>query len=222
MGQSVNTAWARRRGGVIALVIGIAVTGCSADSEDDPVADPSSESPSSAIPEGVDLTAEGTTLDFGESAALSWTPTTSVTGVVEMSVESVTEQRASAFRGWMRDDSVRTARPYFVEVKVANSGESDLGGQQVPVFVRDDQGRLASPWTLGGDYPACQSGPLPEPFEPGDEADLCLVYLVPDGGTAVDLAFAPSPDFDPITWQGDIAPPLKEGGQANKGKRKKS
>ena len=50
-----------------------------------------------------------------------------------------------------------------------------------PALPRDDRGTLVAPWTLGGDFTACQSGPLPTPFEPGAEAELCLVYLAPDG-----------------------------------------
>ena len=53
------------------------------------------------------------------------------------------------------------------------------------------------------------SGPLPVPFEPGAEAEMCLVYLVPDGARIDDLVFEPTEGYDPITWTGDVAKPEK-------------
>ena len=90
---------------------------------------------------------------------------------------------------------------------MANAGESDLGGQDVPLYLRDTAGTLGAPWTLGGDFTACQSGPLPVPFEPGDEAGMCLVYLVPDGGRVRDLVFQPTEGYDPISWIGEVREP---------------
>ena len=57
-------------------------------------------------------------------------------------------------------------------------------------------GALGAPWTVGGDFAACQSGPLPTPFAAGARADMCLVYLVPGGanlpvGVVTGLAGAP-------------------------------
>jgi hypothetical protein len=101
------------------------------------------------------------------------------------------------------------ARPYFVTVSLTNTGESDLAGQVVPLYLRDDRGTLGAPWTLGGDFTACQSGPLPERFEPGDEAEMCLVYLVPDGGRVRDLVFQPTEGYDPISWTGEVREPSR-------------
>ena len=69
---------------------------------------------------------------------------------------------------------------------------------------------LGAPWTLGGDFTACQSGPLPTPFEPGAEADMCLVYLAPDGARIQDMVFEPTEGYDAITWTGDVAGPEKK------------
>jgi hypothetical protein len=146
----------------------------------------------------------GTRLDFGEPATLVWQPAQDLTGVLDLTVDSVTEQRQSVFDGWARDEAMAAARPYFVTVSLTNTGESDLGGQAVPLYLRDDTGALGAPWTLGGDFTACQSGPLPTPFEPGAEADLCLVYLAPDGARIDDMVFEPSEGYDPISWTGDV------------------
>ena len=130
--------------------------------------------------------------------------------MLELSVDAVAEQRRSVFDGWIRDDVMAASRPYFVTVRLANAGESDLAGQDVPLYLRDDNGTLGAPWTLGGDFAACQSGPLPTPFEAGAEAEMCLVYLVPDGAQIVDLVFEPTEGYDPITWSGDVQEPKKK------------
>ncbi|PKH42841.1 hypothetical protein SAMN05192575_10332 [Nocardioides alpinus] len=149
--------------------------------------------------------------DLGEAAVLVWQPATSVTGVLELSVDAVAEQRRSVFDGWVRDDAMAASRPYFVTVSLRNTGESDLGGFDVPLYLRDDTGALGAPWTLGGDFTACQSGPLPSPFEAGAETEMCLVYLVPDGARIDDMVFEPTEGFDPISWTGEVARPRGNG-----------
>ena len=178
------------------------LTGCGGD-EPEPEVEPTSEA-TAAVDDG---TEPGTELEFGDPATLVWQPTRDLAGEVELSVDEVAEQRRSVFDGWTRDGATAEARPYFVSVSVANTGESDLGGQDVPLYLRDTAGTLGAPWTLGGDFTACQSGPLPEPFEPGDEAEMCLVYLVPAGGRVRDLVFEPTEGYDPISWTGRVREP---------------
>jgi hypothetical protein len=74
----------------------------------------------------------------------------------------------------------------------------------VPLYLRDETGALGAPWTLGGDFTACQSGPFPYPFEAGAEAEMCLVYLAPDGERIRDMVFEPTEGYDPITWTGEV------------------
>ena len=149
-------------------------------------------------------TAPGTDLAFGESAVLVWQPEADLTGELELSVDRVSEQDQSVFEGWARDEAMAASRPYFVAVTVANLGESDLGAQDVPLYLRDDDGNLGAPWTLGGTFTECQSGPLPDPFPAGAEVQMCLVYLVPDGGRIRDMVFEPTEGYDPITWTGEV------------------
>lgn len=189
-----------RRTMLLGTVLVLSLTSCSdAEPEAGP---PPSDPPTAAV--DVASTDPGTHLDFGEPATLVWQPAQDLTGVLDLTVDSVTEQRQSVFDGWARDEAMAAARPYFVRVSLSNTGESDLGGQAVPLYLRDDTGALGAPWTLGGDFTACQSGPLPTPFEPGAEADLCLVYLAPDGARIDDMVFEPTEGYDPISWTGDI------------------
>ena len=183
-------------------VLALSMSSCS---EAAPEGDATPESTPAAAVEAT--TAPGTDLELGDSAVLEWQPASSLTGLLDLTVEAVAEQRQSVFDGWVRDDVMAAARPYFVTVSLTNAGESDLAGQVVPLYLRDDNGALGAPWTLGGDFTACQSGPLPSPFEPGAEAEMCLVYLVPDGARIKDMVFEPTEGYDPITWTGEVEQP---------------
>ena len=187
----------------IPLAVALVLTS-SACAPDDPESTPAPAPTTAADPAvGTD---PGTKLGLGEQATLAWQPESDVAGVLDLSVDAVAEQERSVFDGWV-DDVVPDARPYFVTVTVTNAGESDLGGQEVPLYLRDDTGALGAPWTVGGDFAECQSGPLPTPFAAGTETGMCLVYLVPDGGRIRDLVFEPTEGYDPITWSGDVAKP---------------
>jgi hypothetical protein len=182
-----------------------ALSACSTTSPD-PGADPTT--PATAEASG---TEPGTALSYGDSATLVWQPTASITGELELSVDEVAEQRPSVFDGWLRDDAMTASRAYFVTVTLTNTGEADLAGQAVPVYLRDDNGRLGAPWTLGGDFTACQSGPLPSPFAAGAETEMCLVYLAPDRARIDAMVFEPSEGYDPIMWTGEVTEPARPG-----------
>lgn len=196
---------------VLLLALSPALAGCSgSDEASRPDASNASETvdtASPATPEGVVVTEPGTELGFGDGATVTWRPTASLTGVLELVVEKVVEPRPAVLRGWLRDDGATDSRPYFATVTVANVGEDDLGGHQVPLYVLDGEGRLAAPWTMAGDFAPCQSGPLSDPFPAGEEAELCLVFLVPEQGTADAVVFQPSESFDPIRWTGRVRTP---------------
>ena len=194
---------------VLSTALAVSLTSCSG-SDPEPGADPDA-TPTEAV--DVVPTDPGTDLDFGEPATLVWQPAQDLTGVLDLTVDSVAEQRQSVFDGWTRDEAMATARPYFVQVSLTNTGESDLAGQAVPLYLRDDTGALGAPWTFGGDFTACQSGPLPTPFPTGTETEMCLVYLAPDGARVRDLVFEPTDGYDPITWSGEVTRPGKKRGR---------
>lgn len=204
------------RTAVLAPALALSLSACSGGAADDAEPAPDAD-PTSAVAEAA--TTPGTELSFGDAATLVWQPTADLTGQLELSVDAVAEQRPSVFDGWVRDDAMAASRPYFVTVTLTNTGDSDLAGQPVPLYLRDETGRLGAPWTLGGDFTACQSGPLPTPFDGGAADEMCLVYLVPDGGRVRDLVFEPTEGYDPITWTGDVAAPQKRATRDKPGKK---
>jgi hypothetical protein len=199
----------------VILLMTAAVLSVAACSSPEPAVEPQPSTPPATVAT-TDGTEPGTELDFGDSAVLAWQPTQALASELELTVDAVAEQRQSVFDGWARDEVMAAARPYFVTVTLANVGETDLGGQDVPLYLRDTDGTLGAPWTLGGDFTACQSGPLAVPFEAGAEAEMCLVYLVPDGGRVRDLVFEPTEGYDPITWSGDVEEPVRPRKDAKK------
>ena len=195
------------RSAVVATALAASLSSCGGEVESPPT--PTPPPTTAEVPDGVTATAPGTTLEHGDAATLVWQPTKDLTGVLDLTVDNVQERRASVFDGWVADDTMQDARPYFVSVTLTNRGESDLAGQVVPLYLRDDRDRLGAPWTLGGDFTPCQSGPLPSPFEAGASAEMCLVYLAPDGARIEDMVFEPTEGYDPITWAGDVNGPPK-------------
>lgn len=204
-------------GAALVLALALGAAGCSDDAEpvatpdagatDVPNAAPASEL---AVPEGVTVTEPGSVLRHGDRATVAWQPSDDTVAVLDLEVSSVRETTRRAFRGWLQDDRMKASRPYFVDVVAKNRGEVDLGGTAVPLFLLDDAGTYGTPWTFGGDFTRCQSGPLPEPFAPGDKARMCLVYLAPDHGRIDAMAFTGEAGADPITWTGKVARPRAE------------
>ena len=92
-----------RRTLLLAAALAWGLTACSG-SEPAPAPTPAPASPSTAAAE-VAATAPGTDLDFGEAATLVWQPEASLTGSLDLSVDAVTQEPQSVFRGWVRDQT---------------------------------------------------------------------------------------------------------------------
>jgi hypothetical protein len=54
------------------------------------------------------------------------------------------------------------------------------------------------------------------PFGAPATDEMCLVYLVPDGGRVRDLVFEPTEGYDPISWTGDVAAPERRAKRAQR------
>lgn len=169
------------------------------------------------VPSGVTLTSQGTALQVGQSATVAWQPSQKVVGVLDLTVtamHSTTFDRS--FSGWELDDATKANAPYFVTASVRNAGESDLGGQTVPLYGAAASGALVEASTFATDFKPCRPGVLPTPFPAGASADVCLVYLVPSAGALEGVSFRPTESFEPITWTGEVTP-LPGKGKKGKG-----
>lgn len=206
------------RTSLLGLVLALLLAACSGDGPAEPAPAPASADQSAGtsgaadgtgeayadVPAGVTLTEPGTALDLGDPATVAFPIAGGEVGVLKVRVDTVTEATARDFRGWLSPQALDESRPYFVEMRLANAGETDLGGYDVPVHLLDDNGTLGPPWAFDGTFRACRSGPMPERFAPGRRTRMCLVYLAPMRAQIEAMAFVPDAEAEPITWTGKV------------------
>lgn len=215
--------------GVLALVL----VGCSDDS-DDPSDDPSSNGSSSTsgsdsgspgpsdsllVPDGVELTEQGSILEVGETATVAYEVRQGVVGVLDIAVTRLEKTSfAKSFVGWDLSDETKKAKPYFVRATVTNRGETDLGGKRVPLYIVDGKDTLIEATSFASKFKPCDPDEFPKVFASGESVDVCLVYLSPDRGDLTAVSFRPTQEDQPITWTGELKKPKPP--KDDKGKNK--
>jgi hypothetical protein len=203
-----------------AVVAGLVLSGCSGgDGEPGAEESPSATNDASAtesptadvsVPEGVEVTAQGADLEFGDSAVVAFEPDQTRSTLLGLTVKSARKGRLEDFKGFILDDPYkRKANYYYVKVGVENVGEGDVGGSPVPLWGVNGENTLLPAVNFTTEFKQCASTPLPKKFEAGDSIDTCLVYLSPDKGSLEAVSFRPDQAFDPIEWTGEIKPAKK-------------
>jgi len=167
------------------------------------------------VPEGVELTAQGSGLDVGDTAVVAYEPRQDVVGALEITVTKLVDANFSDFVGWKLTPETRETNPYFVEATVKNVGDTNLAGEGVPLYVVDGNNKLIEASTFQSTFKPCSPESFPKPFKTGDQGKFCLVYLAPDKGDLTAVSFRPVEEFDPITWTGKL-----EKAGAKKGSKK--
>ena len=214
----------------VALTLAATVlTGCADDGDPDPGAESSgptetgSATPYLPVPDGVELTPQGTRLKVEDTAVVAYEPRQELVGVLELTVtklEETTTRRTMA--SWQLTPQQEASTPYFVHVTAKNVGETDLSRRPVPLYAVNEDDLLLEATPFASSFEPCPSTPFPKGFTPGAEADLCLVYLAPDHGSLEAVSFRPEETFDPIYWTGDVVkyvPPKPEKPKKPKKKR---
>lgn len=205
----------------VSLAAALALSGCSGGS-DESSSDSSStsgapgsssastsEKPYLPVPDGVELTAQGSELEVGAHAVVAYEPRQRQVGVLDIQVTRLEKTTfKESFAGWKLDEATRKTNPYFVRATVQNVGDSDLGGRPVPLYIVDGNNTLIESSTFASTFKPCPSTPFPDVFKAGDKATVCLVFLSPDKGDLTAVSFRPTQEFDPITWTGELQEPL--------------
>jgi hypothetical protein len=170
-----------------------------------------SESPSTEatpylpVRDGVELTAQGSELEVGDSAVVAFEPRQDEVAVLDITVTRLEKTSfEESFSGWQLDAATRKSNPYFVHATVRNVGGTDLGGRPVPLYIVDGRNTLIEASGFASTFKPCPSKALPKKFENGDRAKVCLVYLSPRNGDLTAVSFRPTEDFDPIVWTGKL------------------
>jgi len=202
-------------------VLTLALAGCSDDSGSPGIGDSQSSSGSTSesgsagpsdsllVPDGVDLTDQGSSLEVGETATVAYEVRQGVVGVLDITVTRLEKTSfAESFVGWDLSEETKTAKPYFVRATAVNRGETDLGEVRLqPLYILDGTDTLVESTLFGSTFKPCHPDAFPAPFPPGASADLCLVYLAPNKGDLVAASFRPTETDIPITWTGEVEQP---------------
>ena len=189
----------------------VALPACSADetSGDGTARAGASTPPADQSATDVATTEPGAVLDLGDDATVVWRPSADLEGVLDLRVHAVREASMADFDGLVASGAVEGARPYYVDVTVANVGDTDLGGLRVPLYLLDTSDTLGPSWGFEEPFAPCRSRPLPTAFAPGDSTGKCLVYFARAGSTYDAMAFQPVPDVEAITWTGEPERPSR-------------
>jgi hypothetical protein len=162
------------------------------------------EKPYLPVPDGVELTAQGSALDVGDKAVVAYEPRQDAVAALEITVTKLVDADFGDFVGWKLTPETRKTNPYFVEATVKNVGDTNLSGQSVPLYAVDGNNKLIEASTFQSTFKPCSPESFPKPFKTGDKGKFCLVYLAPDKGDLTAVSFRPVEDFDPITWTGKL------------------
>lgn len=198
-----------------ALLVVAGLAGCSADDED-PDQPSASASPTVGstdylpVPDGVELTPQGSDLALGEPAVVAWQPAADKVGVLELAVTRIEKVDMDRLSSWDLDKQTRTATPYFVHAAVHNIGGTNLSQAPIPLYLADGEDALVPASTFESLFRPCPSQGLPEKFKTGQRTSLCQVYLLAKGGDFAGVSFYTGPGFDPITWTGQVSKPKPE------------
>ena len=214
----------------LCLVASLALSGCSnGDGESPQSGESDSSSPSATetpyleVPEGVELTAQGSELEVGDSATVAYEPRQNAVGSLEIKVTATERATFSMFDGFELTKETRSTSPYFVRTMVTNVGDTDLGGRPVPLYIVDGENRLIESSVFAGTFKPCEGSMFPKKFKNGDQVKACLVYLAPDKGDLTAVSFRPDQEFDPITWTGQLTRAgAKQGGGGKQSGKKQS
>ncbi len=213
----------------VTAALTLALTACGGDEPENPngEADPSAtetaEEPYLPVPEGVELTPQGSELAVGDTATVAFEAPDDSIGALEITVTSLEKANFDLFVGWELTKEIKRTSPYFVRAKVTNVGETDLGSgkgtRAVPLYAVDGDNRLIESSLFTGSFKPCDGATFPKRFKPGDSVKACMVYLAPDKGELTAASFRPTQEFDPIIWTGE---PVPATGTEKNGKGKKN
>lgn len=196
----------------LTLASSLVLAGCSGDG-DNPEGEQSqtpteseTAEPYLPVPDDVELTAQGSTLEVGDTATVAYEPRQDKVGVLDIEVTSLEKASFDLFVGWELTKQTRSTAPYFVRATVTNVGETNLGGRPVPLYLVDGENRLVESSIFTGSFQPCDGASFPKKFAAGDRVRACMVYLAPDKGKLTAVSFRPTQEFNPITWTGEVEP----------------
>jgi hypothetical protein len=174
------------------------------------------------VPEDVTLTEPGTALGLGDAATIAWRPRQDTVVALDVTVDRIDKTSfKESFEGWVVTRAMKAQTPYFVRTTVTNVSDTEVSRLLVPLYALAGGTNLYEPLSFTEEpFEPCPGGQLPERLRPGKSADLCFVYLMPQGQQLMAAAFDPVGELAPITWTGKITS-IDDGKKKDKKKDKK-
>ncbi len=185
-------------------VVASMVIGLFACSSSEPTAEPTPTATvpkGFEVPDGVTLTTGGTTLAVGKPATVVHQLPDGAASAVTVTVSDVADGDIDDFRFFSLDDATKKSSPFYVTVSVRNDGPAGLGGTGLPIFAHDSTNVLVPASDIVGTFKPCRRSTLPSSFLPGATAELCLVYLVPEGRTLETIDLQTGSTQDAVRWK---------------------
>jgi hypothetical protein len=204
----------------VAVLACVAIIGCGGD-DDDQAAAPASTQTTATTTEsdsgggasaGGALTAPGTSLKLGETAHVTYKPLTATDDKnlfkVDATAEKIEKGSIDDFKNVDLDDQQKASTPYYVTVKIENTGrEIPLGNTQGDPDLKfgalDDRGQEQGSITFIGSFDRCEDTDAPKPFAKGKSYESCLTYLVGGDGSITQVTWKGSDKYilKPVAWK---------------------
>ncbi len=185
----------------VAAAVALALTGCSS-SESEATPSATVTTPKGfEVPAGVTLTKGGTALALGSPASVVHEVGGEAASAVSVTVTKAKLGSIGDFKFFSLDETTKKSAPYYVTVNVRNEGPAGLGGSALPIYAHDDSNTNLPASDIVGEFKPCPRSTLPDSFLPGAAADLCLVYLVPEGRNLTAIILQTGTTQDAITWK---------------------
>ena len=198
----------------------VAMIGCGGDDDDQAAAPVStqtteattqSDTGGSSSPGGA-LTKPGTTLKLGDTAHVTYKPLTATDDKhlfkVDATVEKIEKGSLDDFKNIELDESQKASTPYYVTVKIENTGrEIPLGDTQGDPDLKfgaiDDRGQEQGSITFIGDFDRCNDAEAPKPFAKGKSYESCLAFLIGGDGSITHATWKGSDKYilKPVAWK---------------------
>jgi hypothetical protein len=120
---------------------------------------------------------------------------------------TVTRVRKGAIKDlsdFVLDRRTRRSTPYYADVRVENTSQTDLAGASVPLWGLDSEGTVLPPAQVRGSFDTCDSTAMPKRFGQGKKATTCLLFLVPRGRELDAVQYRPGgPEQGVVSWPVD-------------------
>ena len=191
------TTTARRLGPALLLLLGLVAGGCGGDDE---ATGSEATTPAVPVPDGVELTDPGSSLEVGDTATAVYEAGRERASVVAVTVDGIRRGTPADLRGFSLSPSAARSTPWYVRAVMRDVGKGQLGRAPVPVYGYDSKDTYFPPARIEGGLDVCPAAEPPAHFGPGDTLRTCLVFFVPPKVRLEAVQLRAEKGVEPISW----------------------